>query len=137
MVSETFILRQITGLLDLGHEVEIFSSSQAETDVPLHPEVTTHHLLERTTYIDASPESSVWEMRIWPLRGRTWVPGAPRGTLNLVRMVRALPMMASCLTAAPRLARQTFTNLAGNGSAASVTDSTPTDSQRHYRVVAQ
>src|SRR5512143_2373322 len=108
VVSETFILRQITGLLDLGHEVEIFANSRAETDVPLHPEVTTHHLLQRTIYIDSPPESGVWEMPIWPLRGRTWAPGASRGTLNLVRMVRALPKMASCLTTEPRLAWQTL-----------------------------
>ncbi len=106
VISETFILRQITGLLDLGHEVEIFAKSQAEPDAPLHPEVTTHRLLERTIYVDAPPESSVWEMPIWPLRGRTWTPGAARGTLNVVRMVRALPKMARCLTTAPQLAWQ-------------------------------
>jgi colanic acid/amylovoran biosynthesis glycosyltransferase len=108
VVSETFILRQITGLLDLGHEVEIFANSQAETDTPPHPEMATHHLLERTIYIDAPPESSVWEMPIWPLWGRTWAPGSSRGTLNFVRMVRALPKMASCLTTTPRLAWQTL-----------------------------
>ena len=108
VLSETFILRQITGLLDLGHEVEIFANSPAETDAPLHPEVATHRLLERTIYVDAPPESNVWEMPIWPLRGRTWTPGSAKGTLNVVRMVRALPKMARCLTTAPRLAWQTL-----------------------------
>ncbi len=108
VVSETFILRQITGLLDLGHEVRIFTNSPAETDAPLHPEVATHRLLERRTCISAPPESSVWEMPIWPLWGRTWAPGASRATLNLVRMARALPKMAGCLTTAPRLTWQTL-----------------------------
>ena len=40
--------------------------------------------------------------------GRTWTPGAPRATLNLVRMVRALAKMASCLATTPRLAWQTL-----------------------------
>jgi colanic acid/amylovoran/stewartan biosynthesis glycosyltransferase WcaL/AmsK/CpsK len=106
VVSETFILRQITGLLDLGHEVEIFANARAETNAPLHPEVTTHRLLERTTYIDAPPESSVWEMPVWPLGDRTWAPGASKGTLNFVRVVRALPKLTGCLATAPRLAWQ-------------------------------
>jgi colanic acid/amylovoran biosynthesis glycosyltransferase len=108
VVSETFILGQITGLLDLGHEVAIFANAHAEADTPLHPGVTSHHLLERTIYVNAPPESSVWEMPIWPLHGRTWTPGASKGTLNVVRFARALPMMASCLSTAPRLAWQTL-----------------------------
>jgi colanic acid/amylovoran biosynthesis glycosyltransferase len=108
VVSETFILRQITGLLDLGHEVEIFANAPAGPDVPLHPEVTAHHLLEKTIYVDAPPESCVWEMPIWPIWGRTWAPGAASGTLNLRRLFRALPRIASCLTTSPRLAWQTL-----------------------------
>jgi len=30
-LSETFILNQITGLLDMGHEVEIFAQSSMKT----------------------------------------------------------------------------------------------------------
>ena len=49
MVSETFIVRQITGLLALGHEVDIYSNSRPHPDGPVHPEVIKHNLLERTS----------------------------------------------------------------------------------------
>ena len=52
VVSETFILRQIKALLDLGHEVEIFAETRGDTTGPLHSEVAACRLLERTTFLD-------------------------------------------------------------------------------------
>jgi colanic acid/amylovoran biosynthesis glycosyltransferase len=43
-VSETFILDQITGLMDLGCEVEIFAS-QPEAQCAVHPEVDAYGLM--------------------------------------------------------------------------------------------
>ena len=48
-LSETFILNQITGLLDLGHEVEIFAQSNPK-DKKVHSDVKKYHLIERTYY---------------------------------------------------------------------------------------
>lgn len=46
-LSETFILNQITGLLDLGHSVDIFRTIPGPRD-SMHPDVGAYRLLERT-----------------------------------------------------------------------------------------
>lgn len=104
VVSETFILRQITGLIDLGHEVEIFADTRPAADPPLHPEVEKYCLLERTTYMDLPPETAPWEMPVWPITGRTWLPGAERPVRNFMRVARAVPKFLRCLTSSPHLA---------------------------------
>ncbi|MDT7541863.1 MAG: colanic acid/amylovoran biosynthesis glycosyltransferase [Acidobacteriota bacterium] len=48
-VSETFILNQITGLLDRGHEVAIFAEREGERS-PVHPDVERYDLLSITSY---------------------------------------------------------------------------------------
>lgn len=50
VVSETFILYQITGLLDLGHDVKIISLGRPK-EQPVHHAVQEYQLLERTTYL--------------------------------------------------------------------------------------
>jgi len=102
-VSETFILRQITGLLDLGHEVDIYADGPAGPNVPEHPEVVRYRLRERTTYMDMPPEVAPWEMPVWPITGRTWLPGAKTSIHNSVRVARAMPKFFRALVA-PRLA---------------------------------
>ncbi|MFQ5718241.1 MAG: glycosyltransferase [Acidobacteriota bacterium] len=47
-LSETFIVTQITGLLDRGHDVRIFS--RRHTDERRHRQVDDHDLLSRTTF---------------------------------------------------------------------------------------
>jgi colanic acid/amylovoran biosynthesis glycosyltransferase len=49
-LSETFILRQITGLIDRGHEVDIFAGSAGKEAVR-HPDVDKYGLLARTHYL--------------------------------------------------------------------------------------
>jgi colanic acid/amylovoran biosynthesis glycosyltransferase len=49
-LSETFILNQVTGLLDMGHEVEIFSS-QNPNEKKIHPDVEDYRLLQRTHFM--------------------------------------------------------------------------------------
>jgi colanic acid/amylovoran biosynthesis glycosyltransferase len=49
LVSETFILNQITGLLDRGHAVDIFASGMADCET-VHPDVERYRLLERTRF---------------------------------------------------------------------------------------
>jgi len=50
-ISETFILRQITGLLDQGHEVHIYSERRPEGNNggPFHSELRSYDLAKRTT----------------------------------------------------------------------------------------
>lgn len=104
VASETFILRQITGLLELGHDVRIFANTRNDDGVA-HEALVRHQLLGRTTYVDGPPESVLWEMPVTPLRERTWLPGSERSVANSVRVVRALPALARSTLSAPRLTR--------------------------------
>src|SRR6266404_2550530 len=106
VVSETFILRQITGLLDLGHAVDIYADTRAEVEAPVHPEVGRYRLLERTTFMDMPPETAPWEMPVWPLTGRTWLPGSETSVHNSVRLGQAFPKLLRCLAHSPRLTLQ-------------------------------
>lgn len=56
-VSETFILDQITGLIDLGCDVEIFAALP-ETQCAVHPEVDAYRLME-LRHLSRMPESYV------------------------------------------------------------------------------
>jgi colanic acid/amylovoran biosynthesis glycosyltransferase len=110
-VSETFVLRQITGLLDLGHDLEIFSERRPAEGIELNPpEIAKYDLAERVTYLDAEmpPESGVWSMPVWPITGETWLPGAAQPIANRARIQHALPTILRCLAAAPELTIQTI-----------------------------
>lgn len=50
-LSQTFVLRQITGLLERGHEVDIFACTPGR-DPLRHLEVEKYDLLNRTYYLD-------------------------------------------------------------------------------------
>lgn len=49
-LTETFILNQITGLLDRGHEVDIYAVKEGNC-TKMHPEVKKYNLLEKVNYI--------------------------------------------------------------------------------------
>jgi colanic acid/amylovoran biosynthesis glycosyltransferase len=104
VVSETFIVRQITGLIDLGHEVDIYADTRAEAGAPIHPEIAKYRLLERTTFMELPPETAPFEMPVWPITGRTWPPGSATSIHNSLRVARAVPKFFRCLWKAPRLA---------------------------------
>jgi colanic acid/amylovoran biosynthesis glycosyltransferase len=48
-LSETFILNQITGLIDRGHEIDIYSDRLGNTHIT-HAEIQQYHLLDNTYY---------------------------------------------------------------------------------------
>jgi colanic acid/amylovoran biosynthesis glycosyltransferase len=106
LVSETFILKQITGLMDLGHQVDIYAQMRPEASGPVHPEVIEYDLLARTTYMDMPLETGYWELPVWPVTGRTWPPGSATSIPNALRLLRALPKLARGLVLAPRLTLQ-------------------------------
>jgi colanic acid/amylovoran biosynthesis glycosyltransferase len=56
VLSETFILNQITGLLVRGHEVHIYGCKPDETS-KVHPDVEKYQLIERTYYIPEIPKN--------------------------------------------------------------------------------
>jgi colanic acid/amylovoran biosynthesis glycosyltransferase len=50
-LSQTFILNQITGLLDLGCDVEVFAVSK-NNEKKVHPDIGNYNLMERVHYFD-------------------------------------------------------------------------------------
>src|SRR5438034_4732785 len=104
VVSETFILRQIVGLLALGHHVDIYADTRSSDDSPHQPEVEEYKLLERTTFMDLPPECAPWELPVWPLSGKAWAPGGTKPIPNSLRAIRAVPIFLRALTVEPRLA---------------------------------
>ncbi len=102
VASETFILRQITGLLDLGHDVHIFANARGDGDV-VHDSVQRYELMKRTTFIDGPVESVVWELPVRPLRGDTWPPGSEKPISNVTRLEHALPVLQECGASSARL----------------------------------
>jgi colanic acid/amylovoran biosynthesis glycosyltransferase len=104
--SETFILRQITGLLDLGHEVDLYADARVDSAGPTQPEVERYRLLERTTFMDLPPECAPWELPAWPEDDETWVPGASEPIPNRERLARAECVKVRCHERAPALTEQ-------------------------------
>lgn len=104
--SETFILRQIAGLLDRGHAVDVYAELRGDPSAPVQPEVARYGLMDRTTFLDLPPECSPWEMPAWPEDGETWVPGATAALPNRERLARAEPVKARCHARCPALATE-------------------------------
>jgi len=51
-ISETFILNQITGLIDLGHDVSVFAFGRTKESEGFHKSVAAYKLLEKTCYFN-------------------------------------------------------------------------------------
>jgi colanic acid/amylovoran biosynthesis glycosyltransferase len=100
--SETFILRQATGLKDLGQEVDIIADYRPPDDTPIHSDVNRYGLLDTATYMDM-PLGSAYELPVWPPWEKTWVPGASEPILNMARVVQAMPTLVRSVVAHPRL----------------------------------
>src|SRR5579872_3655274 len=47
--SQTFILNQMTGLMDLGHNITIFSFNEGDKEY-MHPDIEKYKLLDRVIY---------------------------------------------------------------------------------------
>jgi colanic acid/amylovoran biosynthesis glycosyltransferase len=104
VVSETFILRQITGLLGLGHQVDVFADLRSPAGDVQQPEVEKDKLIEKTVFMDMPPECAPWELPIRPVTGKTWIPGCEKPVSNLARLAKAIPVFLKCFTTHPRLA---------------------------------
>ncbi|WP_009631385.1 glycosyltransferase [Synechocystis sp. PCC 7509] len=61
VLSEPFILNQIVGTIERGHEVDIYSLDGRPADVSkVHPLVKQYNLLERIYYAPTRPKSKFW-----------------------------------------------------------------------------
>jgi colanic acid/amylovoran biosynthesis glycosyltransferase len=86
-ISQTFVLNQITGMLDMGHDVEIFADGK-HVGAGLHQDVIKYGLMERVTYL--TPITSNVLKRI--LKGVKYLlyyfPSHPRPVLNSLNIIR-------------------------------------------------
>jgi colanic acid/amylovoran biosynthesis glycosyltransferase len=121
-ISETFIIRQITGLIDSGHEVDIYSANRPYPSSITHKEVSEYDLISRTTYLDSviPPEAGYWEMPVLPITETTWIPGTAESIPNWLRVVRAVPDFMKCLVHEPRLTFSTLNPHEYHGNAISL-----------------
>lgn len=60
-LSQTFILNQITGLIDQGHVVDVYADSTSKTDTKVHQDVLDYNLLDSTYYF-SRPEHRIAEV---------------------------------------------------------------------------
>jgi colanic acid/amylovoran biosynthesis glycosyltransferase len=81
LLSETFILDQITGLIDRGHDVSILAERPSQ-EATIHPTVASYRLREITRY-EALPASRIERVLRFPA---TWRPDLPGWrALNIMR----------------------------------------------------
>lgn len=86
VVSETFILNQITGLIDRGHTVDIFARGRRRDD-RVHADISKYRLLEHTVYLDSPgthPQRVLAALRL--LLAAPWFTAA--GLKVLVSLIR-------------------------------------------------
>ncbi len=87
VLSETFIINQITGLIDRGHDVDIFA--QGERSLPVvHPEIEAYRLRERVVYLEQVPKRG-WR-RIFYLGALLRDGGALRSVGRLRQILKIL-----------------------------------------------
>lgn len=81
-LAETFILDQITGLIDRGHEVDIYARSP-KNQASIHEDVKRYNLLERTCYMGTNGAIP-----------RNKMHGLPQGIARMVKNLRNKPVAA-------------------------------------------
>ncbi|MFH0754185.1 MAG: glycosyltransferase [Candidatus Omnitrophota bacterium] len=63
-LSETFVLGQITGLMDRGHDVRVLAGACSGEGV-VHPEILRRGLLSRVCYYQDKPKNSLWRILVF------------------------------------------------------------------------
>lgn len=84
-LSETFILNQITGLIDLGHEVDIYADKRSNHS-KVHADIEKYCLLERTYYMAMPAQRFLRLLKLLSLVLVTCI----RRPLALLRLVKLL-----------------------------------------------
>lgn len=106
-VSQTFVLNQITGLIDRGHEVDVYASASEEGGGAEHDDVRDYRLAERVRYTAAMAPGASLPRRVvsaarvlarywWRDPGAAWraarsAPGRYGNTSRLALLYRGAP----------------------------------------------
>lgn len=85
-ISETFILNQITGLIDRGHSVDIYADHPS-SPTKVHPDVERYNLVARTRYFPKMPRS--WILRLIKAPG-LFLANAHKNPILLLKTINAL-----------------------------------------------
>lgn len=69
-LSETFILNQMTGLLQAGHEIKIFAGARS-ADLVVHEDVIAHALMSHVRFYNNKPENRFFRLMVflWKIPG--------------------------------------------------------------------
>lgn len=85
-ISKTFILDQITGMIDRGHNVSIFAPQSADESVQ-HPAIREYDILGRTTYF-GSPDSLPMALIGAVRNSATLAMSTPTSSSTILRIAR-------------------------------------------------
>ena len=85
-LSKTFILGQITGLIDRGHEVDIYATPSHGQSSKLHADFEKYSLGEKMFYLENIPKSPVKKTIKSPLCLLASTYNSPARSLRLVRL---------------------------------------------------
>jgi colanic acid/amylovoran biosynthesis glycosyltransferase len=86
MISETWILAQVTALLDRGHEVDLYAR-RASGQVVVHADVTKYDLMARTRYLELPTTRRGRSIRAAVALARN-LPRHPKAMLKCVNLWR-------------------------------------------------
>jgi len=88
LVSETFVINQVVGLMRLGHEVDIYSFGAQPPNAALtQPDVAQYRLLERTKYPPASPRDGLRFLRCGVRQAATLLRSQPKALARSLDLV--------------------------------------------------
>jgi colanic acid/amylovoran biosynthesis glycosyltransferase len=101
-ISQTFVLNQITGLIERGHQVDIYAH-QVNAEAQQHPDVRRYRLLERTHRLSCPRNRWTRIMRGADLCARRMRsnPSAVLGSLNVFRYGRGASSLTLLFQTAP------------------------------------
>ena len=111
VLSEAFILNQITGLIDRGHQVDIYALEGYQLEEKVHPDVEKYNLLEHTFYAPTIPENYVWRTLkgMWLLTTNFWKnPAACLQAINIFKYGKKAASLRILYTAIPFLESQPY-----------------------------
>lgn len=108
-ISEPFILRQITGLLDRGHELDIFAATDGSQPVT-HKDIYSYDLLQRTFYLPPWRPSEPAAFRLMARAGLLAAnlcknPAAVLRSLNVVKFGKRAALLQVFRQIVPFLGR--------------------------------
>lgn len=61
VISETFIVNQIVGLINRGHDIHIYAKNRGNMS-KYHTDITKYNLLDKTTILDRAPRNYLWRL---------------------------------------------------------------------------